>query len=362
MAAMRYVVIMAGGSGTRLWPLSRKGTPKQLLEIFGGKSLLRLAYERVAGMVPDSHILPCTSRDYADVVASQLPELAAENILGEPVGRDSLNAVAWPAAVIAARDPDAVMAVLTADHVMDPVETFRDRLEEGFRLAEQHADAFVTFGVVPTSPQTGFGYLHRGEAVDGFEHAHRVREFREKPDAETAEAYVASGEYWWNSGMFVWRAATFLEALGRLQPHTRAQVDELAAHPDRLEQIYPGLTKISVDYAIMEPLSRGAVPGQVLAVELPIRWHDVGSFLALAQQLAHDPDGNAASGTTVSLDSSHNLLINKVGPEHVLAVAGLEHMAVVATRHATLVVPLDASERVKDLVARVVDEQGQRHG
>lgn len=361
-APMRYVVIMAGGSGKRLWPLSRQGEPKQLLTLFDDKSLLRIAYERVQGVVPDENIIVCTGAAYADTVAEQLPELPQANLLGEPVGRDSLNAVAWPAAVIAARDPEATVAVLTADHVMDPVDTFRERLEEGFRVAEQHADAFVTFGVVPTSPQTGFGYLHRGEALEGFEHVHAVREFREKPDVETAEAYLASGEYWWNSGMFVWRARAFLDVLGALQPVTRDRVVELAEHPERLAAIYPGLTKISVDYAVMEPLSRGAVPGRVVAVELPIRWHDVGSFLALAQQLAHDTEGNAATGTTVSLDSRHNLLLNRAGPEHVLAVAGLEHMAVVTTGQATLVIPLDASERVKDLVARVVEQTGERHG
>ncbi|MCT1460004.1 mannose-1-phosphate guanylyltransferase [Aestuariimicrobium sp. p3-SID1156] len=359
---MRYVLIIAGGSGKRLWPLSRQGEPKQLLTLINGKSLLRIAYERVQGFVPDANIIVCTGAPYADTVAEQLPEIPAENLLGEPIGRDSLNAVAWPAAVIAQRDPDAVMAVLTADHIMDPVETFRDRLDEGFRIAEQEQDAFVTFGVVPTHPATGFGYLHRGESLVGFENAQQVESFKEKPDAETAEQYLASGQYWWNSGMFVWRVSTFLQALNRLQPVTFAQVGELAQHPERVGEIYPTLTKISVDYAIMEPVSTDAVPGRVVAVELPISWHDVGSFMALAEQLRRDGDDNAASGTTVALDSRHNLLINRAGSEHVLAVAGLERMAVVTTGQATLVVPLDASERVKDLVARVVEEHGETHG
>lgn len=359
---MRYVLIMAGGSGKRLWPLSRQGEPKQLLTLIEGKSLLRIAYERVQGFVPDENIIICTGAAYADTVAAQLPEIPAENLLGEPLGRDSLNAVAWPAAVIARRDPDAVMAVLTADHIMDPVELFRERLDEGFRIAEQTEDAFVTFGVVPTGPATGFGYLHRGEPLEGFEHAQEVQAFKEKPDAETAEAYLRSGEYWWNSGMFVWRVPTFLNALTNLQPVTHRQVQALAEQPERLGEIYPQLIKISVDYAIMEPVSTDAVPGRVIAVELPISWHDVGSFMALAQQLHHDGADNAATGTTVTLDSSHNLLINRGGPDHVLAVAGLEHMAVVTTQHATLVIPLDASERVKDLVARVVEEHGESHG
>lgn len=359
---MRYVLIMAGGSGKRLWPLSRQGEPKQLLTLIEGKSLLRIAYERVQGFVPDANVIICTGASYADTVSAQLPEIPAENLLGEPEGRDSLNAVAWTAAVIAQRDPEAVMAVLTADHIMDDVDVFRARLDEGFRLAEAHADAFVTFGVVPTSPQTGFGYLHRGRPVDGFEHACQVQEFKEKPDLATAEAYLATGEYWWNSGMFVWRTATLLTTLAALQPTTHALVGELAAHPDRLAAIFPRLPKISVDYAVMEPVSAGAVQGRVVAVELPIRWHDVGSFLALAGQLDHDADGNAASGATVSLDAANNLLINRGGPEHVLAVADIENMAVITTPHATLVIPLDQSERVKELVARVVESHGERHG
>ncbi|MGA4508353.1 mannose-1-phosphate guanylyltransferase [Propionibacteriaceae bacterium G1746] len=359
---MRYVLIMAGGSGKRLWPLSRQGEPKQLLNLIEDKSLLRIAFERIQGFVPEGNVVVCTGAAYSDIVAAQLPEVPDENLLGEPEGRDSLNAVAWAAAVIARRDPDAVMAVLTADHIMDPVETFRERLDEGFRLAEAHADSFVTFGVVPTSPQTGFGYLHRGEPIVGFDHACVVKEFKEKPDLATAEAYLATGEYWWNSGMFVWRADTFLSTLQQLQPRSFSLVSELADHPDRLATIFPRLPKISVDYAIMEPVSAGAVDGRVIAVELPIRWHDVGSFLALAGQLDHDADGNAATGATVSLDAANNLLINRAGAEHVLAVADIDHMAVITTPHATLVIPLDQSERVKELVARVVAAHGERHG
>ena len=359
---MRYVLIIAGGSGKRLWPLSRQGEPKQLLTLIEGKSLLRIAYERVQGFVPDENIIVCTGAAYADTVAAQLPEIPTQNLLGEPEGRDSMNAVAWPAAIIAARDPEATMAVLTADHIMDPVDVFRERLDEGFRVAESDDEAFVTFGVVPTSPQTGFGYLHRGEPIEGFEHTCAVRAFKEKPDQSTAERYLATGEYWWNSGMFVWRAQTFLGAMAQVQPRAHAQVLELASHPERVNQIYLALPKISVDYAIMEPVSSEAVPGRVVAVELPIRWHDVGSFLALAGQLDHDADGNAATGTTVSLDASNNLLINRAGAEHVLAVAEIENMAVITTANATLVIPLDQSERVKDLVARVVEAHGDVHG
>ena len=242
---MRYVVIMAGGSGTRLWPLSRQGTPKQLLELFDGRSLLRLAYERVAGLLPDDRILVCTSRTYVDVVARQLPELPRENLLGEPVGRDSLSAVAWSAAILEQRDPEAVVAMLSADHIITPVEGFRATLERAFSVAEARPQALVTMGVVPTEAHTGFGYLHRGGCVDEELDAWQVSEFKEKPELHVAERYLASGEYWWNAGMFVWRVRTLLEQLETLVPDTAEKVRRIAAHNELLDELFPTLLKTS---------------------------------------------------------------------------------------------------------------------
>lgn len=355
---MRHVVIMAGGSGTRLWPLSRKGEPKQLLELVDGKSLLRLAYERVAGLVPDENIMVCCGAAYTDVVARQLPELAEENLLGEPIGRDSLNAVAWPAAVLQQRDPEAVMAVLTADQIITPVEEFRGALETAFDIAEADDSALVTFGVVPDSPHTGYGYLKRGESLEGFPSASEITEFKEKPTADVAQAYLDSGQYWWNSGMFVWQAATVLEQLRQLVPETHARVLELAAEPERLGEIYPQLAKTSVDYAIMEPVSQGRGSAHVVAVPLEIEWYDLGGYAALAEQLAHDEHGNAREGVTVTLDASNNLVINRGRPDTVVAVAGISGMVVCVTEQATLVVPLDQAQRVKELVGLVSEQVG----
>jgi mannose-1-phosphate guanylyltransferase len=262
LTAMRYVLIMAGGSGKRLWPLSRQDMPKQLLKVVGGRSLLRIAYDRLDGLVPPEHVLVCTGADYAHVVAEELPEVPAQNILGEPEGRDSLNAVAWPAAVLAERDPDAVVAVVTADQIMHPVSAFRTALEEGLAVAELETELLVTFGVVPTTAHTGYGYLHRGESLPGHPNICQVLAFKEKPDRATAESYLASGDYWWNSGMFVWHAATLLGQLRLLLPDTYASVRELATHPDRLADVYPSLLKISVDYAVMEPVSQGRGGGR----------------------------------------------------------------------------------------------------
>src|SRR6478735_5690402 len=228
---MRHVLIMAGGSGKRLWPLSRRDMPKQLLRILGGQSLLRLAYERLDGVVEPEQVWVCTGADYAHVVAA---ELDPGNILGEPEGRDSMNAIAWTAAVLAERDPDAVMAVVASDHIMRPTAAFQEALREGFEVAEADAHALVTFGVVPATAHTGYGYLHRGQALPGHPGVRHVLGFKEKPDRSTAEGYLDSGDYWWNAGMFVWQARTVLDQLHQLLPDTHRLVTELAADPDRL--------------------------------------------------------------------------------------------------------------------------------
>lgn len=358
---MRYVVIMAGGSGKRLWPLSRQDMPKQLLKVLGGKSLLRIAFERLVGTVPAENVLVCTGADYADIVAGELPEVLPANILGEPQGRDSLNAVAWPAAVLALRDPDACIAVVTADQIMHPVSAFQAALDTGFEVVEADASALVTFGVVPTAPHTGYGYLERGPAVAGRADVCGVAAFKEKPDAATAEGYVGSGRYWWNSGMFVWRAQTLLDQLAELMPATYAAVQDLASEPERLAEIYPTLTKISVDYALMEPVSQGRGTAHVVAVRLPITWHDVGGFAALGEQLPRDEHGNATQGTSVLVDARDNLVINHSEDGRVVAVVGLSDTVIVQTPQITLVCPISDAERIKELVAEVTSQLGRAY-
>lgn len=354
---MRYVVIMAGGSGTRLWPLSRQGTPKQLLPLVDGKSLLRLAFERSLASVPAERVLVVTGAAYADAVATDLPELPAANILGEPVGRDSLNAVAWPAAVLDRIDPEAVIAQVSADQVIEPVAVFADCLETAFAVAEADPTVLVTLGVVPTSPHTGYGYLHRGEPLPGFSGAHSVLDFAEKPAREVAEGYLATGEYWWNSGMFVWRAATLLEQLGLLLPATHAAIIRLVEHPELLADIFPRLAKTSIDYAVMEPVASGHGSAHVAAVALPVQWRDVGGYASLAEILGTDAAGNAVSGLSVAIDSSGNVVVNS-DQGSVIGLLGVSGLVVVRTPQATLVARAEDAERIKELVAAVTEQAG----
>ena len=241
---------------------------------------------------------------------------------------------------------------------MHPVEAFQAALGEGFDVAESVPDVLVTFGVVPTTPHTGYGYLQRGDALPDHPDVCAVRSFREKPDRATAEGYLASGEYWWNSGMFVWRAATLLHQLEVLQPETYAAVLKLAGSPDQLAEIYPRLLKISVDYAVMEPVSQGQGSARVVAVRLPISWHDVGGFAALGEHLPRDESGNAIQGVSVLVDAHDNLVINQSEEGRLVAVVGLSDMVIVQTPQITLVCPSSEAERIKELVAHVTAQLG----
>lgn len=355
---MRYVVIPAGGAGQRLWPLSRHNMPKQLLNLVGGKTLLRIAYERIAGLVPDEHVLICTGAEFVDAVGEEIPELPPANILGEPVGRDTLNAIGYATAVVHDRDPDAVVGIVASDQLIQPVTVLRQALERAFEIAERRVDALITFGVVPTAPHTGFGYLERGPQLAGSSDVCRVRSFTEKPDRETAETYLASGRYWWNSGMFVWRASTFLDQLRQLRPDHHRRLTEIVQDRERIDELYPTLEKISVDYAVMEPASRGESTADVLAVRLPITWHDLGGFEALSSQLPQDESGNAITGTSVLVDSSDNVVINQAEDGRVVAVVGLSGTVIVQTSEITLVCPVTEAERIKELLAEVTGRLG----
>ncbi|MCC6239762.1 MAG: NTP transferase domain-containing protein [Phycisphaerales bacterium] len=358
---MEYGLIMAGGSGTRLWPLSRGGKPKQLLPIVRGKSLLRLSFERLLDVFPPERIYICTGASFADDILAEVPEMPRENLLGEPEGRDTANAVGFPAAVLHKRDPEAVMAIVTADHVIEPVDIFRDAIRVALDVTRSLPNALVTFGIVPTHGHTGLGYIHRGQPL-GQKHAYRVQAFKEKPDKPTADRYVESGRYYWNSGMFVWRADTVLSELKAFLPKAHAGWMKIAdawgtpRQQQVLQEVYPALQRISIDYALMEPASQGAGSGQVATVEMPVQWLDVGSWPALADVLETDHADNAVDAPAcLLLDSDNNVVVSR-NSQHLIATIGLSDTIIVHTNDATLICPKSEAERVKELVGKIKEQ------
>lgn len=364
---MRYAMIMAGGAGTRLWPMSRQDRPKQLVPFIrrNGRSmsLLEIAAERLEGLVTPENRYICTNEGYRKAIRTALPRFTDEQILGEPVGRDTVNAVGFAAAVLHKRDPNAVFAVLTADHIIEPADLFRDRMELGFELVEEDPSRLVTFSIAPTYPATGFGYVEKGSAIPSTDNlAFRVERFVEKPSYEKAQAYLESGAFGWNSGMFVWKAATILDCLRRYKPESYQGLMQIAGawgtprQKDVLDQVYPLLPRISVDYAIMEPATReqaraqgrAADPGsvKVCTVLMDLTWLDVGSWPSFAETIRADADGNRVSGVGRVSKCEDTLIVN-ADDRHTVAALGCEGMIIVHTEDATLVMPAAKAEELK---------------
>jgi mannose-1-phosphate guanylyltransferase len=371
---MRYAMIMAGGAGTRLWPMSRKDMPKQLIPLIQqpgddkARCLLEISARRLEGLIPVEQRYICTAEGYRESIKQRLPEFTDDRILGEPMGRDTVNAVGLAAAVFEKLSPGAIFAVLTADHIIEPLELFQKLMAQGYALVEDDPSRLVTFSIKPTYPATGFGYVERGTPlqVDDPEiQAWRVQRFVEKPDLPRAKAYVESGFFSWNSGMFVWRASTFLEALKQFKPESYEGLMRIQdawgtpAQRQVLADVYPTLPKISVDYAVMEPASKARDRQfTVCTLQMDVNWLDVGSWPSYGNTVEADAAGNrvafdaAARGDVVLQSSGNNLVVNPV-QGHTIALLGCQDLIVVHTEDATLVMPREKAEELKDLHSRV---------
>ncbi|HEY4329323.1 MAG TPA: mannose-1-phosphate guanylyltransferase [Phycisphaerae bacterium] len=359
---MRYAVIMAGGAGTRLWPMSRTGRPKQMLPLIdapgGAVSLLQLSAGRLRGLVEPSNIYICAGAAYAEGILRDLPMLPESQILAEPVGRDTANAVGFSAAVLAKRDPEAAVAVLTADHVIEPVDVFQGALKRAFEAVESKAELLVTFGIVPTFPATSYGYVQQGKEV--LPGVYEVKTFKEKPKEELARQYFLDKSFAWNSGMFVWKARTILGQLKEHFPaayagHMRiAEAWGTARQAEVLGAEYAALPKGQIDTAVMEKAPHVAV------IPMPVKWLDVGSWPSYGQVLGEDEDGNRRGGVGLAehLGSKGMLTVSEVAG-HLIATIGCENLIVIHTPRATLVCPAKDAESIKQLVAKVEKAHGK---
>ncbi|MFT5424043.1 MAG: mannose-1-phosphate guanylyltransferase [Phycisphaerales bacterium] len=369
---MRYAMIMAGGAGTRLWPVSRQGQPKQLVRFIRRPehaepmSLLEIAAERLEGLVDPDRRYICTGERYRAEIEAALPAFAGSHLLGEPEGRDTLNAVGFAAAVFAKEDPDAVFAVLTADHLIEPQEKFVRAFEAGFDLVEQDPTRLITFGITPTFPATGFGYIEQGPKIAGTGGlAFRVNRFVEKPALPKAQAFVDSGNFLWNAGMFIFHAGTFMKQLAKNHPETAAALQQIAdawGTPDQekvLNELYPTLKKTSVDYGVMEPASN-ADDVSIVGVTLDVKWLDVGSWPSYGETVPADSDGNRVSGCAFESLNSHDNLVISEGtddPNHRVSLIGCDDLIIVRTPNATLVMPKDKAQDLKELHGKLPEAE-----
>jgi mannose-1-phosphate guanylyltransferase len=347
---MLHAVVMAGGSGTRFWPKSRRNRPKQLLRLYGDATMLQQTVARVAPMIPAERTWIVTGSDQAEAVRDQLPRLPAANVVAEPCPRDTAACVGLAAEIVARKDPDGTMIVMPADHVIEPAEKFLKTVRAAASVIEADPTAFVTFGIKPTRPETGYGYIERGESLGTCEGValHRVAQFREKPDRDTAERFLAAGRFVWNSGIFVWRARAILDALAEHRPKLAAALDRVGralgtpAEAETIAREYPEMERVPIDKAVMEKAAN------VRVLEVGYDWNDVGDWRALTALVAPDERGNTTQGDVLAADTRNSIIVSDDG--NLIATLGVEDLIIVQSGGATLVARKDQLDRLKSLV------------
>lgn len=357
-----YAVIMAGGGGTRLWPISRKETPKQLLPLLGKDTLFQSTVARLEKLFPPERILVVTVAEQAREMQKQVPEIPAENYLIEPAPRGTASVVALAAAVLQKRDPQAAMAIQTSDHYIRNRDLFHYLIRAAFDVAQENY--LVTLGITPTYPSTGYGYIQQGAALDGnYKYpVYTVERFREKPDQETAQKLLRSGDHSWNSGMFVWRADTILGEIKRQMPELFKVVTKIAGAwgtPEQdkvVQENWFNLQSQTVDYGVMEKAERVAV--------LPaggLGWNDVGAWDSLFEVLLPDMNGNVANNAQHLALDTHNTLVYSKTDDRLVVTIGLDDIVVVDAGDVLMVCKVDQSQKVRDVVEHLKKHHQEKY-
>jgi len=360
---MNYAVVMAGGVGKRLWPLSREKRPKQILKLLDGRTLLQHCFERLWPIFDRRNIIVFTNAGYTDLIRESLSEVPPNNIIAEPAVRDTSSAIGLAATILTKSDTDATMAVVTADQLIEPAKLFQQAITDALTYVNSNPDQMITFGVQPTFASTQLGYI---KCTDGQEYPgcknkiYSVEAFKEKPDIETANEYLNTGQYLWNCGMFVWKAKTILDNLAKFLPETVEPLSKIQLAWDSpkqqpvLKEWFPKLPKISIDYAVMEKTEK------VYAIKLNCRWIDIGSFAALADIINADKDNNIIVANLSELLDCRDCIVVTEDKNHLIAAIGLEDIVVVHSPDATLVCHIDQTQKLKQLLELINKHTGKK--
>jgi mannose-1-phosphate guanylyltransferase len=355
---MLHAVIMAGGAGTRFWPASRAGMPKQLLALVGKQSMLRQTVDRLGDLVKPEQTLIVTNERLIPTIQEQIPELPESSLVGEPCKRDTAACIGLAALLVSRNDPDATMAVLPADHVIRNASRFQDGIRQALTLVEKQPDRIVTFGIRPSYPAEIFGYIQRGARIDVHDEAAPtfvVKRFREKPDAATATQYLGSGDYYWNSGIFIWKAKTILSALAERQPEMLGHLEKIRdawgtpRQHEVLTREFTAIKGISIDYAVMEHAKNVAV------IEAPYDWDDLGSWQSLSRLSGTDRFDNTIAGRHLGLNTTGTIV--RTEGDHLVVTVGLKDCLVVHTPEATLVANKHDEESIREIV-KMLESRG----
>ena len=358
---MIHAVIMAGGAGTRFWPESRADFPKQLLTLTGNRSMIQTTVDRIEGLIPKDRVLVVTGQRLVKKMEDQLPSLPSDSILGEPCRRDTAPCIGLAALFCAQNDPEATMVVMPADHVIEQTAAFCQAVEYAAQLVEEAPRRIVTFGIRPSYPAETFGYIERGDLLETKADktmevvAYRVEQFREKPKSAVAQQYLQAGTFYWNSGIFVWKAKTILEELRQREPEMLKHLEVIAENRgnDDFTEIFSNefsaIQGVSIDYAVMEHAQ------DIVVVEAPFDWDDVGNWTAVGRLRGADENGNTIVGRHLGLNTENSIVRAQDG--HLLVTLGTKDLIVVQTADATLVADRNDEESIRELV-KMIEEKG----